>query len=585
MGSPSAQGPAGGTVTDSLPFSRVWAVDFEFAVPPGGLPVPQCCVAREVNSDRLYRLWFEPGQPPPPCPYPTGTDDLIVAYMASAEIGCHLALGWPVPERVLDLHAEFRLQRSGLGAPCGFGLLGAMAYFGLDAMSQSEKKEMRDLVLRGGPHTPEEAVAILDYCQQDVDGTALLLKRMCSGLDLPRALLRGRYMAAVSRMEYTGTPIDFHTLSRLRVNWDGLKHRLIEAVDSAYGVYEGTVFKEDRFASWLGQQGIPWPRTLEGRLALDRNTFRQAARSHPAVAALAELRSTLSELRLNNLQVGDDGKNRTPLWAFGAKTGRNQPSNSRFIFGPSRWIRGLIKPKEGNAVAYIDWGQQEFGIAAALSKDSAMLAAYRTGDPYLAFAKQAGAAPADATKDSHRSIRDRYKQCILAIQYGQEAEGLASRLGVSVAEARVLMDQHRRTYARYWQWSDAVQDQAMLHGSLRAAFGWQVGVGPDANPRSLRNFPMQANGAEMMRLAAIRATEAGISVCCPVHDAFLIEAPVDRIDAEVGRMQNAMAWASRQVLVELELTSDAKVVRAPDRYMDDAGRTMWDTVMGLLPPE
>jgi hypothetical protein len=46
----------------------------------------------------------------------------------------------------------------------------------------------------------------------------------------------------------------------------------------------------------------------------------------------------------------------------------------------------------------------------------------------------------------------------------------------------------------------------MLTGELRTVFGWTVRVGQDANPRSLRNFPMQANGAEMMRLAACLAT-------------------------------------------------------------------------------
>ena len=41
-------------------------------------------------------------------PYPIGPDVLFVAYFASAELGCHLALGWPLPARVLDLYAEFR---------------------------------------------------------------------------------------------------------------------------------------------------------------------------------------------------------------------------------------------------------------------------------------------------------------------------------------------------------------------------------------------------------------------------------------------------------------------------------------------
>ena len=103
------------------------------------------------------------------------------------------------------------------------------------------------------------------------------------------------------------------------------------------------------------------------------------------------------------------------LSAFRARTGRNQPSNSQFIFGPSAWLRSLIKPPEGYAVSYLDFQQQEFGIAAALSGDPNMIEAYETGDPYLTFAKQAGAVPPDATKKSHpkrtRAFQDDSIRC------------------------------------------------------------------------------------------------------------------------------------------------------------------------------
>ena len=79
------------------------------------------------------------------------------------------------------------------------------------------------------------------------------------------------------------------------------------------------------------------------------------------------------------------------------------------------------------------------------------------------------------------------------------AKGLALRIGQPVIVARDLLRAHRETYQKFWQWSDAAVDHAMLHGSLHAVFGWHVHVGENPNPRSLRNFPMQANGAEMMR--------------------------------------------------------------------------------------
>jgi hypothetical protein len=309
------------------------------------------------------------------------------------------------------------------------------------------------------------------------------------------------------------------------------------------------------------------------------------ARSYPAIAPLHELRHTLGKLRLNDLAVGSDGRNRTLLSAFASRTGRNQPSSSKFIFGPSVWLRSLIKPEPGTALGYVDWSQQEFGIAAALSGDKAMQAAYTSGDPYFEFAKQVGAIPKTAEKGTYRAARERFKACALAVQYGMEAESLAQHIGQSPAHARELLRLHRETYRRFWPWSDAALDHAMLYGQLHTVFGWTVTAGSNPNPRSLRNFPMQANGAEMLRLACIMGVKAGIKICAPVHDAVLIEAPEAEIESQVQAMQQIMEEASAIVLGGFRLRSDAKIIRHPDRYSDPRGKVMWDTVMGLLPAE
>jgi DNA polymerase I-like protein with 3'-5' exonuclease and polymerase domains len=211
--------------------------------------------------------------------------------------------------------------------------------------------------------------------------------------------------------------------------------------------------------------------------------------------------------------------------------------------------------------------------------------AYVSGDPYLAFAKQAGAAPHDATKESHSDIRDQFKACVLAVQYGMREHSLAERLGRPVVRARELLALHRRTFKKFWSWSDAVQDYAMLHNRLWTTFGWNLFIEDKSNPRSLRNFPMQANGAEMLRLACCYLTEAGVRVCAPVHDAILIEAPVDEIEEVTELSQALMAKASEVVLSGFSLRSDAKIVRFPDRYQDPRGKVMWDEVMGLLTNE
>ena len=562
-------------------FREIVLIDFEFTVPVGGQQIPVCCVAHEVRSGRTFRIWQDEfGKSPP---YATGTDVVAVAYYSSAEWGCYRALGWSMPDRVLDLFVEFRNLTNGLPVPAGDGLLGALTYFGLAIMDAVGKKELQQAIGTGtwpGRFTQQE---VLDYCESDVNALKRLLPVMAPLIDIPRALgLRGRYMCAVSAVEHAGTPIDTDILTQLREHWTGIQDKLIQAIDRDYGVYDGRTFKMERFARWLAARGIPWPTLDSGQLDLRDETFRQQAKGYPQISPLRELRSSLASLRLNDLAVGADGRNRCLLSAFRASTGRNQPSNSKYVFGPSVWLRGLIKPEPGWTIAYLDFKQQEFGIAAAMSGDVAMQQAYLTGDPYLAFAKQAGAVPSDATKDTHKAVRELYKQCVLATQYGQGEVGLAQKIGQPNIVARGLLQAHRQTYKTFWGWSDRALDEATFTGRLHTMFGWQIRIGPGYNPRSLRNFPMQGNGSEMLRLACCYAVERGVQVTALVHDALMIHAPLDRLDEHISTTREAMIEASRIVLSGFELGVDVSITRWPDRYMDPRGQIMWDRVVGLI---
>jgi DNA polymerase I-like protein with 3'-5' exonuclease and polymerase domains len=231
-----------------------------------------------------------------------------------------------------------------------------------------------------------------------------------------------------------------------------------------------------------------------------------------------------------------------------------------------------------------------------------MLAAYQSGDCYLAFAKQAGAVPADATKKSYPAERELFKLCALGVQYGMEAKSLAVRIGRLEIEARRLLQYHREIYSQFWRWIDNVANHASLSGQQQTVFGWTnrvpvAGRGPrrrresnengkkddeSFNPRSLRNFPMQANGAEMLRLACCLAVERDIEVCAPIHDAVLICAPLDRLDADVAAMRQCMAEASRVVLDGFEVRTEAKMVRYPHHYSDPRGERMWQEILSLL---
>ena len=68
-----------------------------------------------------------------------------------------------------------------------------------------------------------------------------------------------------------------------------------------------------------------------------------------------------------------------------------------------------------------------------------------------------------------------------------------------------------------------------------------------------------------------------------VHDAVLIEAPLERIDADVETTRRILSDASETVLGPgYRLRTDAEVIRYPNRFIDKRGADMLDWVMEAL---
>jgi DNA polymerase family A len=586
-----------------LLFEEIWLCDFEFVPRPGERPDVVCLAARELRSGQTFRLWRDGlGEQPP---YRIDDGALFVSFVANAECACHLALGWPLPTNVLDLSPVFRNLTNGRATPEGKGLIGVQRYFGLDTLSTKHKETMQKRVIRGWPFTPEESEQILTYCASDTDALArllpFLLKEM-DEIDLRVALYHGEFAAVSALMEHHGVPIDMEIYPQLagEATWNAVRDAMVPAIDAKYGVYvrdETGVwsFNKKRFAAYCEREGIAWPRLESGELSLKRKVFEDMSKGRPQLEDLRQLRHVRDKMRKIKLAVGGDGRNRTVLWPFKAKTSRTQPKASLWIFSPAVWLRSLIKPEPGWAVAYIDYSAMEFLIAAVLSdghtgSTNTMLDMYWSGDPYMSFAKRVGAVPSTATKTSHAAVRDKYKVMLLSTQYGIAAETLAARLGVSTFEAHEMLNQHRELCAQYWKWSDDWVAHALQTGVMRTVFGWEYRIGivePTVNARSLRNWPIQSTGADILRIACILAARHGIRVIAPVHDAVLIEAPIERIEAYVALMREIMRRASRIVLNNdasgtHELRTDYTIVRYPDRYKDKRGAEIWEYVMGHL---
>ena len=147
-------------------------------------------------------------------------------------------------------------------------------------------------------------------------------------------------------------------------------------------------------------------------------------------------------------------------------------------------------------------------------------------------------------------------------------------------EAKALLKAHRRLFKTFWIWITGVVSEALATRRIKTKYGWtQIVLSRkerethlDSNGRvksiknALQNFPMQGNGAEMLRLALTYAADKRIPICAPLHDAIFAVAPAEREEEVVAGLLACMARASRDV-IGVVVPTEVEIVRFPDRLV------------------
>jgi DNA polymerase I len=335
-------------------------------------------------------------------------------------------------------------------------------------------------------------------------------------------------------MEHNGLPVS-PVYGKVKEYRNDLRLEIARQVEMThgYGVYEiegqtspQPVFKQRGFDALIQRLGLAeiWPQTPRGHCSTeDENVLEPMAKRYPELQPLRQARKSIRNLNLFGTRIGEDGRNRAPVWPFGTVTGRNSPKTSQFILNRPHWVRNLIAPTEGHALVHADIVAAEVGIAADASGDPELLRIYNSGlDPYIEFAKSGGALPSDTVRDKANRpdierIRTLYKVADLAIKYGIGGATLASNLGIPLWKADRIIASHKRTYATYWAWAEAQIEQAYRVGHISTAFGWTMAVDPGTKRNTVLNFPQQAACAELLRLTCVLAEERGLGsrLCAP----------------------------------------------------------------------
>jgi hypothetical protein len=593
-------------------FGKIVVADFEYESRDGPsgdiypLPQPLCLVTylldENLNRVRTIKLWREQLLASKHPPFDIGHDTLFVAYSAWAELTCFLALAWQFPAHVFDLHTCF-LAGSNILPPHtdddvrakrGKKLPDACRAYDIHGWENLDKGSIaRDIGEgRWRMHGQEK---VFEYCEEDVRKSTELLRKQIGGhgrfqrASVPHVLLWSDYSAkAIARVQARGIPIDTYLWHLIQEHRVATIRELLRRFDPSHNddepIYDSEgMWSTARFAKWIARNRVPaWPRLASDRLDLGSDAFRLMSHG-PGIRNLHILRDSIGFIAKASMPVATDGRNHPSLFPFGTATGRN--AHGKSIFNAHAGMRSLIVFRPDKLGVYLDWKAQEMGIFADFSGDENLRNGYQSGDIYHDFAITVGLTSdpdPKRWKATHPDQRERMKSLGLGIGYGMGVASLAKGLNCHPVIASGFIELHRRKYSKAWDWRRRRVDAAFLQRRMESVFGWPLHLSTSPNERTLYNFPMQAGGAEMMRLATCRLCDAGLTPCMLVHDGILFE--LDNAE-QIAHAKEIMAKAAREVCPSLEIGVDLEQdLHGGQRYVDkrEDGKKLWATLMDVL---
>lgn len=437
-------------------------------------------------------------------------------------------------------------------------------------LDKEHKNAMRDLIISApSEFTLIDRENIINYCAEDVAYLEELKDKIFEAIqsvrpdyDLPEVYNRAEYSCRTAKMVALGYPINLAATKKFSQSVPDIQRACAEDINSIlfplnpFTIDVGGIHLEQKqVQEYIKAQpyGAKWPRTDKGQISLAKDSFEKYCGSkHEYGHNLPDqmLRYMKLKQSLNGFLpsakgkkgfwdfVGTDGRVRPYFGIFGSQSSRSQPGATGFIFLKSAWMRALVHPKPGKALAGVDYSSQEFLISALLSNDIPMKESYLSGDVYIDFARKAEAVPQTATKKSHPFERNMFKTIVLGLSYDLGANSMALKLSNDLGKlftpdhAQELINKFYEVYSSFAEWKKKVQadykgewiDGEFYPGLnyLTLADGWTM-FGDNPNFRSIGNCPVQGTGAVIMRKAVALAQDAGLQVIFTLHDALYIE--------------------------------------------------------------
>lgn len=375
-------------------------------------------------------------------------------------------------------------------------------------------------------------------------------------------------ITVLADMEMTGISLDIEFLKRmsteLQTRMNKIETSVFDYVGENFNInstqqLSNAIFNRLKLTPPDGTR-----RTEAGHFSTSAEVLETLQGKHPVIDLLLEYRE-LSKLKSTYLdalpaQVNPTtGRVHTSYNQAGSVTGRLASSDPNLQNIPirtelGRQVRQAFIAAPGYILLSVDYSQVELRIAAHMSKDEAMLAAFRADqDIHTATAAAILSTTLDqVTKEQRRNA----KAINFGLLYGMSAFGLTRTSELTLAEAEDFVEAYFKQFPGVKGYLDNMRRLAARHGYVETLLGrrrYFPGLKSGGNPatkareeREAINAPIQGTAADIMKIAMIKVAAAlkdaklNGHMLLQVHDELVLECPRDELKKTVNIVRTMM---------------------------------------------
>ena len=409
----------------------------------------------------------------------------------------------------------------------------------------------------------KDIAKVTDYAAEDADVTLQLedairpsALSLSPSVSSPSALseVEEPLVKVLLEMEREGVKIDVGALKEYGRELDreilGFTQEILKYADPGFNPDSPKQLGELLF----GKLGLPGgKKTASGQWSTDEKTLSKLAGEHPIIASILEYRACtkLKSTYVDKLPtlIDDQGRVHTTYAQAFTETGRLSSSDPNLQNIPIRTERGkfirkaFVARDENHVIISADYSQIELRLMAAMSGDTAMLAAFRNGEDIHrdTASRVYDVMPAFVTPEQ----RSACKMVNFGIIYGISAFGLSQRLKVPRKEAADLIETYFKLYPSIKEFMGRAIAKAREKGYAETVLGRRRtlrdinsrnATARQAAERDAINTPIQGSAADLIKIAmvrvdrAIKAENLRAKMVLQIHDELVFDCPKDETE-------------------------------------------------------